>query len=160
MCYLGAGVPHPRLGSGTASLAGGMPHAWPGLGLGYPPQKGPGTRDLAKNLGLGYLRPCGWTHTCENITFPHSVGNVGGKYVVWCKWVLTVCKVVIILKVFFHRALYSEVTLVCRMRKLNSTLQPTLFNESAVMNWSITSYGTFSRELKHFFFAVFLCLST
>ena len=38
---------------------------------GYPSQKGPETRDLGKNLGLGYPPPpCGQTDTCENSTFP------------------------------------------------------------------------------------------
>ena len=31
------------------------------------------------NLAGGVPPRCGRTHTCENITLPHSVGNAGGK---------------------------------------------------------------------------------
>ena len=52
---------YPQPGMGTPAWDWGT-SPWPGLGyspprLGYPPQKGNGTRDLRKNLGLGYLPP-------------------------------------------------------------------------------------------------------
>ena len=93
----GGGV--PTLAMGVSTLAGGtyLGHRVPTLargylpwlrdthfGWGYPPWLGWVTP--VPNLARGVPHPrtgvpprCGWTHTCENITFPHSVGNAGGK---------------------------------------------------------------------------------
>ena len=76
---LASGVPQscPACG-GTLVLSGCIPvlgYPLPGTGvppspgLGYPCRKGPRTRDLGKNLGLGYPLGCEQTDTYENITF-------------------------------------------------------------------------------------------
>ena len=84
------GYPSPGRGYPCSEL--GVPQSWPGgtsvlgwtgsvTGLGYPlplPRleqswKGPGSRDRGTDLGaetMGYLPPCGHTHTCKNSTFP------------------------------------------------------------------------------------------
>ena len=56
--YLGQGATH--LGQRGTYLGWGYP-PWLGCTPGYPPPQ------------------CGRTHTCENITFPHSVANAGGN---------------------------------------------------------------------------------
>ena len=71
---------------GVPTLAGGGTYlGWEG---GYLPWPREGVLTLARGYlpWLGrYLRGgsplprCGRTHTCENITFPHSVGNADGK---------------------------------------------------------------------------------
>ena len=57
------GVPQSRLG------VSGYPSPVLALITWVPHQLGQVTRDLGKNLGLGYPF-CGQTHICENSTFP------------------------------------------------------------------------------------------
>ena len=66
-------LPLPDLAGG-----GGVAHPWPGgVPQGTPPER---TWDQWKYYGMdGYSPGCRRTHTCENIIFPHSAGNVGGK---------------------------------------------------------------------------------
>ena len=90
--YSQPGLEYPSARTGVTSQEG----TW-NQSLGYP-QKGHGTsgsimgwrwgipleRTWAQwkyyGMEMGYPRPCEWTDTCENITFPHPVGNAGGNY--------------------------------------------------------------------------------
>ena len=76
---LGGGGYPPWLGEGgLPTLARGyLPTLARGGGTTY---LGWGVPTLAQRSTGSPPPGCGRIHTCENITFPHSVGNAGGNY--------------------------------------------------------------------------------